>query len=116
MAGPLPTIVQPPGTDVPMVDLKTGAVTAIWRLFFASLVAKPSAISLVTITGGSPFSYQPNIAGHLLIVGGTVSNVQLTRARVTISLGLGSQFYPMGLGDVIEITYSAPPDVYFVPN
>ena len=106
-------LVQPPN-NVPLVgDDKT--VESIWSQFFTSLVAAAAPIDVVN-AGASPYSYTAGFPGNLLIQGGTVSNLTLTRARVSISLSATSGFVPLAQGDIVDITYSVIPTLWFIPN
>jgi hypothetical protein len=74
----------------------------------------PSNEAVVTVTA-SPFVYQAPKRGFVIIAGGAVSNVQFTRSA-TYSTGMVSGMFPVSLGDQLTITYSAAPEVVFVPT
>jgi hypothetical protein len=100
---------------VPLVN-EDRTPTTPWQQFFAQMIAQPGPIATVAV-GASPFAYKASQSGHLLIVGGTVSDVSMLRGRVTISTGQIAGFFPMSLGDTITITYAViPTAVYFVPD
>lgn len=108
-------VVQPPSMQAPITD-KSGMVTPAWLQFFTALVAPPSAIDPLVVTL-SPYEYTASAPGNLLVRGGTVSALALIRARVTIDpLGIVEGFIPMGLGDLVRVTYTVVPDMWFVPN
>lgn len=95
---------------------QSGQVNQSWYEFFAGLTAKPAAITPVTLSG-SPFSFTASTKGTLAVSGGTVSNVSLSRARVTgVNVGFTSGLVPMSQGDVVRVTYSAPPTINFIPS
>ena len=100
---------------VPLVNADRTPTTA-WQLFLAQMVAQPGPIATITV-GASPFDYQASQSGHLLLlIDGTVSDVSLSRGRVTISTGQVAGFFPMALGDTLTITYTVLPTVYFIPD
>lgn len=103
-----------PADNVPMVD-SNGLLTIQWRIFFAGLSGRSGPIVTVPV-GASPFNYTASGTGQLAIVGGTVSVVFLTRARVTFNPAVTAGFFPMAQADVAQIVYSAAPTVYFVPG
>lgn len=109
-------VVQPPWAVPPM--LPSGVISPQWQLFFASLVADPGPIVAQALaTAPATFSYTASVPGHLLVIGGTVSAISLTRARVAIAnIGLTAGFIPMGVGDVVSVAYTVKPTVYFVPT
>jgi len=106
-------IVQPP-TQVPLtVDGKP--VNQIWSLFFTALVSGAAPIVVID-PGASPFGYTAPFPGNVLISGGTVGSLSLTRARITLPLPMTSGFIPMAQGDVLAVTYSGAPQMWFIPN
>lgn len=107
-------VVQPPNSDAPMVDDR-GVVFTAWYLFFAAFAETPHPMEELDLTG-SPFSYTANEGGSIFISGGNVSAVTLTRGRTTLNTGLTSGFFPIGWQDIIEITYTVAPTVYFIPG
>lgn len=107
-------VVQPPPNDVPLAD-DDGVCGPAWYLFFAYLGRMPSPIEEVVL-GPSPHTFIASFPGTLLIAGGTVSQVDLTRGRVTVTTGQTAGFFPMALQDEIEITYTVLPDVWFIPS
>jgi len=104
-----------PAANQPIVDPDTGVLRPEWVKHFARQDAYASAILSLTLTG-SPYAYTASGRGRLLVKGGTVSSISLTRARVTIITGLTAGFIPMSAGDVVTITYSALPTASFIPE
>jgi len=90
-----------------------GLVTPPWVRFFNALVAAASPIASVDV-GATPFSYRAGSSGTLLISGGTVSAVSLTRSGTTVSLGTVRSVL-MANNDVVTISYSVVPTVDFIP-
>lgn len=92
-------------------------VNPIWWRFFLFLfqsITQVSPIQPVTV-GASPFTYtQGQSRGVLVIAGGTVSDIQLTRGSVTIPVTIGS--IPVSANDTVKVTYSVAPTINFVPT
>lgn len=110
---PDPSVTQPPAS-VPVVDDRR-YVTEAWLAFFSSLTSAPPTIQALTLTG-SPFVFIASYPGNLLLMNGTITAITLTRARVTVTItGVTPGFIPVGLGDVVTITYAVAPDAWFVP-
>lgn len=107
-------VVQPPSIVTPMVDASTGFVNPAWWQFFATLAGLPAAIQELSLSG-SPFSFTASVPGNVLVAGGMVSSLVLTRGRVTLTTGLVGGFVPMAWQDTLEITYTVLPDVWFIP-
>jgi|SRR5215831_1368802 len=106
-------VVRLPSAETPMTDPKTGRIASAWYSFFAMMGAEAPTFEPVTL-GPSPFSYQASAPGSLIVRGGTVSAITLTRQRDTITI-TGVIAVPMSLGDIAKITYTVAPTVTFVP-
>jgi hypothetical protein len=65
------------------------------------------------VTGASPFSYTANTKGSFFIIGGTVSNITLTRGTDTFNL-TGEKVIPISIGDTVTVTYSVLPAMTFL--
>lgn len=101
-----------PSSQQPIVGAG-GLVTSPWQRFFNALVSGAAPFVTVTV-GASPFDYTASQTGTLVISGGTVSSITLTRSGSTVTWPTNA--VPMTNGDVTEITYSVPPTVNFVPS
>jgi len=103
----------------PLAEVKTdtrGRLVAYlispWNSFFQQFVQPAPAVATVDLTG-SPFKFTPNVNGNLIISGGVVSNISLTRGTDTIDL-TGQKIIPTAINDSVSITYSNPPSVKFL--
>lgn len=74
-----------PANETPFLDLKNGILNPAWRGFFSNLVADAPPIDEVT-ADPSPMSYTAIHPGYLFLRGGFITGLNLTRARVTLSL------------------------------
>lgn len=84
------------------------------EMVFAS-EATGARLSVVTV-GASPFTYQAQGPGVLSIEGGIVSALSLTRAGISIALGQVAGVVPLGAGDALTVTYTAVPNIHFIPR
>ena len=73
-----------------------------------------AAISTLTV-GASPYAYTASVRGEVIISGGTVTAVTLTRSGTTVTMPMLSGAYSMMAGDVLTVTYTAAPTMTFVP-
>ncbi len=87
--------------------------TSIWYRFFAQFVSKPPAPDAQTL-GGSPFSYTASSNGWLVVKGGTVSKIEVTRGQDVIDMGVTAGPIPLAVGDVCAVTYTVAPTVTFM--
>lgn len=101
-----------PSLSAAAIDVVTGRFSTAWVGFFSRLAGPPAAIVAVAPTG-SPYTFTAPDNGTLAIVG-AVAMVQLTRARVTITVPSG--LIPLSQGDHVTITYSAAPAISFIPR
>lgn len=100
--------------NAPLVDLETGKVISPWNSFFQQFTQKAAAVQNITLTK-SPFSYTPNDRGNVVISGGNVSGINLIRGNVIIPLStVRPIMIYLGIGDTIQITYSATPTLQFL--
>lgn len=102
--------------NVPVIDPRTGIMTPAWRSFFDDLTSAAPPIDDDIVLDASPATYTAIHAGALLVVGGTVSQIDFIRGRITVTTGLIAGFIPMSQNDQVEITYAVLPTVYYFPN
>lgn len=89
-----------------------------WYLFLVSVynavtqgIPQPEVALTV---GASPFTYQALIKGQVIISGGTVSAIAISRDGVTFySTGQTSGVFQLDTGDRVRVTYSVLPSVVF---
>lgn len=102
-----------PNATIPISD-QNGVIGTPWYRFFDSL--DPSGLDLIDINlGASPFSYIAQNSGALIINGGTISSLVLTRKGKSVTLPSLTSI-PMGTNDTIVITYSGTPILTFIPG
>lgn len=89
--------------------------TPVWHRFFNTLVPIASAIQSITVTA-SPFTYTAGQRGQVVVTGGTVSAIDLTRDLTTISLGITSGSVAVSNADRVTVTYSGTPTISFIPG
>lgn len=78
---------------------------------------QPTRGALQTITvGASPFTYTAPANGTVIVNGGTVSIVAFVRDGNVVGTGVTAGMFPVSIGDAIRVTYSATPNVRFVPT
>ena len=99
------------------VALSQGSKTtrSWWRWFQDQNNGLPKGAEIHVLVGGSPFSFTAPSGGYMIIRGGTVSAVELTRTVTTLT-GQTGGFFPLSQGDVLKVTYSGLPVMVFVPN
>ena len=88
-------------------------VSPTYQRFFGNLVGNPQPIQTVSATG-SPFSFTASQAGSVSISGGTISALRLTRGK--LSVPVSGAMIPVMNGDMLTITYSGSPAIYFIPS
>jgi hypothetical protein len=103
----VPSRNQKVSDDQEMVSL------AWWQFFNLLAPVQPAKESSITV-GASPFAYTAQNNGHVVVTGGTVSAISLTRVSVHAT-GLTAGLVPVGNKDVVTVTYSAAPTMTFIP-
>lgn len=105
---------QMPNYDTSLLTGKQ--ITRSWfRWFQDEDNGLPKGAEITVSVGGSPFVFTAPSAGYIILRGGTVSAVELTRT-VTILTGQTAGFFPLSQGDQLTVTYSALPTMVFVPS
>lgn len=105
---PLPNLISK------LVDA-TGRTLQPWVSYFQQFTQAPPNFVAQTVSG-SPFSYTAREPGTIAISGGTITAITLTRGAVTISLGTTPKLIPVAINDVVAITYSVLPTIYFISS
>lgn len=104
-----------PSSAQPIAD-KNGFVTTVWQRFFNALNSASQPIQTVPIAPViSPFKFTASSTGALMVSGGTVTSISLTRGVTTIPTGQTSGNIPMSNGDIVSIAFSVAPNIAFVP-
>jgi hypothetical protein len=106
----IPTYEQPLTVD--------GKTSASWRRWMHDTeVGTPPSNEVVVVPSGSPFAYQAPSRGAVVVSGGTVSKIQISRtSMVNYTVGVTAGMFPMALGDVLTVTYSGIPTMVFIPS
>lgn len=102
-----------PSPNVPMVD-DQGRISQAWFRFFQQLVNQPSASQAVTVSG-SPFTYTANTPGNIVINGGTVTALSVSRGTTTVTVSTATKIIPLGQNDSVIVTYSVLPTITWLP-
>ena len=92
-----------------------GMVSLAWWQFFNLLAPSKPAIESVITVGVSPYAYTAQSNGHVVVTGGTVSAISLTRVSAHAT-GFTAGFIPVGNKDVVTVTYTVAPTMTFIPT
>ena len=84
-----------------------------WR-YLNSLSSEPNAESAITL-GPTPATFQATANGSVLVSGGTVSALSLTRNNA-YNLGMTSGLIPLSIGDILTINYTGAPVCIWFPR
>lgn len=82
----------------------------------ATLNAAPGAVVVVTV-GASPFVYKASQKGALVISGGALRRVEITRDGTTFySTGAFRGMFPLSTNDSIRVTFTTAPVLTYFPT
>lgn len=104
-----------PNLRASLVD-KMGKLIQPWNSWFQQFSQDAPAVKDVTPTG-TPFNYEPNEIGFMIVSGGTVSSIQLYRGATPILIATSTAtpvLVPMSLGDIISVHYTVAPTMQFL--
>lgn len=95
-----------------------GQTTRGWYSLFAGFITgQPTGPASAITPISSPYTYKAAQGGTLIIQGGTVSLVSFSRDGVNnFNCGQTQGLFPLSQGDQLIITYSAAPNLTFVPR
>jgi hypothetical protein len=99
--------------------LETGnAITRGWYTFWLGLLqGQPVGAPMTLVPGVSPYSYVASIGGSVIVSGGTVSKVEVSRDGVIFYVtGQTSGMFLVSQGDTLRVTYSVVPLMTFIPR
>lgn len=91
----------------------------VWYFFFQGLwKGQPPSSEVNVIVGASPYSYEAtNQKGFVVISGGTVSDISISRDNVTFyTTGETTGVFPMSVSDHLRVTYTVLPVMTFFPQ
>lgn len=105
------------------VDPQTGLLTRITQAFLERIFKSAGAglaiggpAQAITV-GASPYTYTAPLYGSVVISGGTVSAVALSRDGSTfIATGQTAGQFVLTVGDQLKITHTGAPTATFVPR
>jgi len=95
-----------------------GVTTRGWYTFWSGLFkGQPTGpIAPIAVTA-SPFTYTATQGGSVLIQGGTVSLVQISRDGTTnFATGATQGPFPVSQGDLLIVNYTVAPNMTFIPR
>lgn len=112
---PFPSADSPAGegTSYPLGNAWYYLLRTLWSWAGGSGATLPA---IAVTVSASPFLYDSDISGNLVIQGGTVSEISIVRGSSNVITGLTQGVIPMLRGDSVSITYSGLPTVTFLPT
>jgi len=99
--------------------LETNEVTTRgWFSFWAGLFSgQPAGLVSSIAVSASPFNYVAPVGGTVIVNGGTVSLIKLSRDGTTFfTTGVTAGVFPVSQGDTLQVTYLAAPTITFLPR
>ena len=108
---------SPTGIEIVGTITATGAITTNGKTVLSTTDTTAGQAPVAITVGASPFTYTATYGGSVAVSGGTVSNLALTRAGVTIwNTTLSSDVIPVRAGDTVIVTWTVAPIMYQVSN
>jgi len=92
----------------------TGRLLPPWNSYLQQFTQAPAPVINITV-GASPFAYTTRIPGQLVISGGTLTGITLTRGTVVLTLATTNRLILMGINDIVTVSYSVLPTIQFLP-
>ena len=70
----------------------------------------------VISVGGSPYSYTAPFSGCVVVTGGTVSAIAISRQGTSVATGLTAGIFPLSRSDILVITHTGAPTATLLPT
>jgi hypothetical protein len=107
---------QAPQFETPLMDDKQTTSKFWYRYFQASETGQPpTGETAITVTA-SPFVYTAPRKGYVIVSGGTITNIQISRSGTYYSMGASANSYPVAANDMLKVTYTGIPTMVFFPT
>lgn len=89
----------------------------LWQRLWRRTGGSGGTLGAEDITvAASPFDYESDRRGSVVVSGGTVSDISLVRGSDTVALGVVAGAVPVLAGDTIRVTYTGAPIMTFLPS
>jgi hypothetical protein len=94
------------------------ATTRGWYTFHLGVMqGQPTGPPAAIVPGVSPYSYVAPLGGTVILTGGTVSKVEVSRDGVTFFVtGQTSGMFPVSMGDTLRVTFASIPTMTHMPK
>lgn len=104
-----------PNFTVPLQ--KQGITSKDWFFFWAGLFSGLAPAAEIAITpGASPYTYNAQVKGSVIVSGGTVSAIAFSRDGITFyATGQTAGMFTLNAQDRLRVTYTVLPTMTFVP-
>jgi hypothetical protein len=104
-----------PTYDLPLTDGKN--THAAWYRWFQNVdLGIPPSSEIPIALGASPFIYSPKMKGGVIVSGGTVSNILISRSGTFYSTGVTGGLFNLAANDQLKVVYSVAPQMVFLPS
>lgn len=90
-----------------------GKILPPWNSYLQQFTQQPPNIMLLTV-GASPFAYTAKEPGNVIVKGGTVTGLFITRGSIVVDI-TGAVIVPVAVEDIVTVTYSVLPTMKFIP-
>lgn len=103
-----------PTYEQPLV-IGSNTSSVYYRWFQDIDLGSPPSSELIVTATGSPFTYSSNMKGNLVVSGGTVTAISISRSGTFYATGQTSGVFTLAANDQLMIVYSAVPTLVFMP-
>jgi hypothetical protein len=104
-----------PQYDVPMTA-GTKTTSSWYRWFQDTDMGTPPSSELPVNVGASPFIYSATMKGSVIVQGGAVSSIQISRSGTFHTTGVTQGLLNMAANDQLKIVFTSPPTLVFLPS
>ena len=88
-----------------------------YRYFTQNEVGTPPSAEIAITVNASPLSFTDPSKGFVIVSGGTVTSIMFSRtANVFYLTGETAGVFPMAQNDILKVTFTAAPNMVFIPT
>jgi hypothetical protein len=102
--------------DILTPNPKDAKTSSSWYRWFQDIdLGVPPSSELPVTVGASPFIYSPTQKGAVIVNGGTVTSILISRSGTFYATGLTQGLFYLAANDRLQVVFSAAPSMVFLP-
>lgn len=107
-----------PTYDQDILTPSNGAkTTSAWYRWVQDIdLGVPPSSEIPITLGASPFIYSPSMKGGIIVNGGTVTSILISRSGAFYPTGATQGLFSVSANDRLQVIYTVAPTMVFLPS